>query len=102
MKPLFGKPVNERLVVGSYYYLEYDAKIKNTDFKIYTSKKDTETSILRVHYTEKLEYVSPACGIRKLYENLNPELLSNHFIINIEQNKTEILDEEKTHIYLVL
>lgn len=73
-----------------------------TDFKIYTSKKDTETSILRVHYTEKLEYVSPACGIRKLYENLNPELLSNHFIINIEQNKTEILDEEKTHIYLVL
>lgn len=72
-----------------------------TDFKIYTSQKSTKKSILRVHYTEKLEYVSPACGIRKLYENLTTELLSNQPIINVEQNQTEILNEEKTHIYLV-
>ena len=75
MKPLFGKPVNERLVVGSYYYLEYDAKIKNTDFKIYISAyvfSDSDVTIVNKQTERRIGMITnlTGLGVEKLYQLL--------------------------------
>lgn len=72
-----------------------------TDLKIFTSRKATSAALLRVNYTERLEYVSSACGIRKLYEKVSPQLLAPSPVTDIEPIQKEILNEDKTHIYLV-
>ena len=58
-------------------------------------------SAISVNYTTKSEYVSPACGIRKVYENAAAVLEVPNPVLEIEQNQTQITDEAKTHFFLL-
>ena len=60
-----------------------------------------EESKIRINYTTKSEYVSPACGIKKTYENVEGELLKTNPVNTIEQNQNQIINEDKTHFYLI-
>lgn len=59
------------------------------------------TSEIKVNYTTKSEYVSPACGIKKVYDNANAVLEVPNPVLEIEQNQTQIIDESKTHFFLL-
>ena len=71
-----------------------------TDIQI-SNRKGGQASKLRISYTTKSEYVSPACGLKKLYENVESALISTGPILNLEQTQKQILDENKTHIFLI-
>lgn len=59
------------------------------------------TSKIKVNYTTTTQYVSPACGIKKNYENLNSVLEIPNPVLELEQNQTQITDESKTHLFLL-
>ena len=58
-------------------------------------------SEIQVNYTTSSEYVSPACGIKKLYQNVNSVINVKNAVLAVEQNQTQIIDESKTHLYLL-
>ena len=58
-------------------------------------------SEIQLNYTTKSEYVSPACGIRKVYENVVGTVEVANEVTGIEQNQTQITDESKTHFFLL-
>lgn len=64
-------------------------------------KKAGPTSKFKISYTTKSEYVSPACGFKKLYENVKEELTTPNPVTKLELNQTQIINEDKTHLYLV-
>lgn len=59
------------------------------------------TSEIKFNYTTKNEYVSPACGIKKVYENVNAVVEKPNPVLDTEQNQSQILDEAKTHFFLL-
>ncbi len=61
----------------------------------------TVNSQIKFEYTTKSEYVSPACGIKRLYENVSAQTEVANEIIGTEQNQTSITDESKTHFFLL-
>lgn len=70
--------------------------------KIYVGiSKAAVTSEVKINYTTKSQYVSPACGIKKIYENVNAVLEVPNPIVEVEQNQTQITDESKTHFFLL-
>ncbi len=71
-----------------------------TDLYISTSQLGLKSQI-RVKYNDKTEYVSPACGIRKLYENVASEIIGLGPVPAIENAQTEIVNENKTHLFLL-
>ena len=71
-----------------------------TDVYIKQKTHGVESKI-RINYTTKSEYVSPACGIKKTYENVEGELLKANPVNTIEQNQNQIINEDKTHFYLI-
>ena len=78
-------------------------RVDETPFtKIYIGlSRTTVNSELVVNYTTKSEYVSPACGIKRLYENVNSQLLVPGSVVGLEQNQNQIIDENKTHLFLL-
>jgi hypothetical protein len=70
-----------------------------TDFSVRTSYNGTQSKI-RINYTSKTAYVSPACGVKKLYENVGAELITPDPVQKVETNQTAISDENKTVLYL--
>ena len=54
---------------------------------------------MKINYTLKSEYVSPACGFKRLYENVSGTLETANPVLKIEQNQEQIIDENKTHFY---
>jgi hypothetical protein len=54
-----------------------------------------------LNYTTVAEYVSPACGIKKVYQNFRPELEISNPVLGLETNQTQITDESKTHFFLL-
>jgi len=70
-----------------------------TDIYIKTSAKE-DSSKVRVNYTTKSIYVSPGCGVKRNYENLNSVLLLPNSVKGVEQGQNFIQDEEKTNLYL--
>lgn len=74
----------------------------NTFTKIYagTSRKQINSEI-KLNYTTKAQYVSPACGIKKVYENVKGTLEVPAAVTGLEQNQTQITDESKTHFFLL-
>lgn len=58
-------------------------------------------SEIKINYTTDSEYVSPACGIKKLYQNVSSVLEVPNAVSGLEQNQTQIIDESKTHLYLL-
>lgn len=72
-----------------------------TDIYVKLASKAVDSSKIRINYTTKSQYVSPACGIKKLYENLNPVLEKANPVLKIEKNQTQISNEAKTSLYLI-
>lgn len=70
-----------------------------TDIYIKTSAKK-DSSKIRVNYTAKSIYVSPGCGVKRNYENLNSVLLLSNSVKSLEQGQNFIQNEEKTNLYL--
>ncbi|MBS1548578.1 MAG: hypothetical protein JSS94_01750 [Bacteroidetes bacterium] len=71
-----------------------------TEMYIKTSKNGPQSK-LRFLYQTKAEYVSPACGVKKLYENFSGTLLLANPVLGIEHLETQIINENKTPIYLL-
>lgn len=71
-----------------------------TDVYIGLSKAGARSK-LRVNYVTKSEYVSPACGIKKIYENITSALTVPTPVLGLDQQQTQITDESKTHIFLL-
>ena len=69
-----------------------------TEISLRTSEKGSASKI-KVTYSLKSEYVSPACGFKRLYENVGGTLETPNPVIKIEQNQDQIIDENKTHFY---
>lgn len=59
------------------------------------------TSEIDMHYTTRAEYVSPACGVRKIYENVRADLVQPLPVSALELSQTQITDETRTHLYLL-
>ena len=78
-------------------------RVDETPFtKMYVGISRTAVnSEIKINYTTESEYVSPACGIKKLYQNVNTELEVPNAVLGVEQNQTQIIDESKTHLYLL-
>lgn len=73
-----------------------------TKILVSTSKAKPEAvSTIKINYTTKTAYVSPACGIKRIYENVDPVLEVPNPVLGIELNQNEISDESKTHFYLL-
>ena len=71
-----------------------------TEMYVGTSRKKVDSKI-KLNYTTVAQYVSPACGIKKLYQNFIPELEVPNAVLGIEPNQTQIIDESKTHLFLL-
>lgn len=74
-----------------------------TDLYIRTQPNNPseKTAVVRIHYTPKAEYVSPACGIRRLYEQVSASVQQAAAVKNVETNATSINNENQTPIYLI-
>ena len=94
--PVFGSVVKTDSVL-------IPLRVDDTPFtKVYVGlSRDAVNSEITVNYTTKSEYVSPACGIKRLYENVNSELVVPNAVKALEQNQTQIIDESKTHLFLL-
>ena len=94
--PVFGSVVKTDSVL-------IPLRVDDTPFtRVYVGlSRDEVNSEITVNYTTKSEYVSPACGIKRLYENVNSELVVPNAVKALEQNQTQIIDESKTHLFLL-
>ncbi|WP_124640699.1 MULTISPECIES: DUF6452 family protein [Amniculibacterium] len=70
-----------------------------TEIYVKTSKNGPQSK-LRFMYQSKTEYVSPACGVKKLYEQLSVELLAPNPVLSVETIENQIINENKTPVYL--
>ena len=71
-----------------------------TDIYVKLASKG-DSSKIRINYTTKSQYVSPACGIKKTYDNLSSILMKSKPVLNLEQTQTQITNEAKTSLYLI-
>ena len=71
-----------------------------TEISLRTTNKGNSSKV-KINYTLKSEYVSPACGFKRLYENVGGTLVTPNPVIKIEQNQDQIIDENKTHFYFI-
>ncbi len=78
-------------------------RVDETSFtKMYVGVSRTAVnSEVKINYTTEAEYVSPACGIKKVYQNVNTALEVSGAVLGVEQNQTQIIDESKTHLFLL-
>jgi len=65
------------------------------------TSKAAITSEIKINYTTNSSYVSPACGIKKIYENVSALLEVPNPVLDVEKNQNQIVDESKTHFYLL-
>jgi len=71
-----------------------------TNVYVKLTKAGSESKI-RINYSTKSEYVSPACGIKRFYENLETSLQQADPVTSVEKNQNQIVNEDKTHLYLI-
>ncbi len=71
-----------------------------TDMYIKRTKKG-DSSKVRINYTTRSIYVSPGCGAKINYENLNSQLLKAAPVVKLEAGQNFIENEDKTNLYLV-
>lgn len=71
-----------------------------TDVYFRLSDKGAESRV-RVSYTTKSTYVSPGCGIKKNYENLDAQLTNTNPVLKLEAGQNFIENEDKTNLYLL-
>ena len=73
-----------------------------TDIYFKITRKGAESKV-RINYTTKAAYVSPGCGVKKTYENLNSVLdpTTTVPVKSIEAGQNFIENEDKTNLYLL-
>ncbi len=71
-----------------------------TDLYFSTTKKGTYSKI-KLNYTTTTEFVSAACGIKRIYDNLDPVLEIPAEVTALEKNQNQIVNESKTHLFLI-
>ena len=71
-----------------------------TDVYFSTTKKGIYSKV-KLHYTTTTEFVSAACGIKRIYDNLNPVLEIPAEVTALEKNQNQIVNESKTHLFLI-
>lgn len=77
-------------------------RVDNVGFTdVYIGTSQTQFSIIKLSYTTENKYVSPACGIKKIYKNTSAEVITTDPVVEVQQNQNDITDEEKTHFYLL-
>ena len=70
--------------------------------ELYVRKtKNGKVSKIKLNYNTTSEYVSPACGFKRLYQNLSGTLETVNPVTNVELNQNQIINENKAHLYLV-
>ena len=70
--------------------------------ELYVRKtKNGKVSKIKLNYNTTSEYVSPACGFKRLYQNLNGILETVNPVTKVELNQNQIINENKAHLYLV-
>ena len=70
-----------------------------TDLYFKTRRNDPESKV-RVNYTTTSSYVSPGCGIKKTYQNVNSQLVTPGVVISAENGQNFIENEDKTNLFL--
>ena len=63
--------------------------------------KKGNVSKIKLNYNTTSEYVSPACGFKRLYQNLSGSLETANPVTKVELNQNQIINENKAHLYLV-
>lgn len=78
-------------------------RIDGTPFTRYqvSLSRGSKTSTLELNYTTERVYVSPACGYKMVYHNLAASADANGSLKGAEVATQNILDENKTHLYLL-
>lgn len=71
-----------------------------TELYVRKTKKGSVSKI-NLNYNTTSEYVSPACGFKRLYQNLTGTLETANPVTNVELNQNQIINENKAHLYLV-
>ena len=71
-----------------------------TELYFSTSEKGIYSKI-KLHYTTTTEFVSPACGIKRNDDNIDPVLEIPAEVTALEKNQNQILNEEKTHLFRI-
>lgn len=70
--------------------------------ELYVRKtKKGKVSKIKLNYNTTSEYVSPACGFKRLYQNLSGTLETVNPVTKVELNQNQIINENKAHLYLV-
>ncbi len=70
--------------------------------ELYVRKtKKGNVSKIKLNYNTTSEYVSPACGFKRLYQNLTGTLETANPVTKVELNQNQIINENKAHLYLV-
>lgn len=70
--------------------------------ELYVRKtKKGNVSKIKLNYNTTSEYVSPACGFKRLYQNLSGTLETANPVTKVELNQNQIINENKVHLYLV-
>ena len=71
-----------------------------TELYVRKTKKGSVSKI-KLNYNTTSEYVSPACGFKRLYQNLTGTLETVNPVTKVELNQNQIINENKAHLYLV-
>lgn len=70
-----------------------------TDLYFKTRRNNPESKV-RVNYTTTSSYVSPGCGIKKTYQNVNSQLVTPGVVTSAENGQNFIENEDKTNLFL--
>ncbi|WP_300669403.1 DUF6452 family protein [Soonwooa sp.] len=74
----------------------------STATKLYfKTRKKGDTSIVNISYQTASTYVSPACGYKLSYKDVKYDLLKPNPVKRVQPNQNEIVDENKTHFFLL-
>lgn len=71
----------------------------STQIKLRTDPEQNP-SVLSVHYQNKAQYVSPACGFKRTYHDVTYNLSGEGTVDSFEALTNEIFDETNPHLYL--
>ena len=71
-----------------------------TELYVRKTKKGSVSKI-KLNYNTTSEYVSPACGFKRLYQKLTGTLETANPVTKVELNQNQIINENKAHLYLV-
>ncbi|WP_435526003.1 DUF6452 family protein [Chryseobacterium indoltheticum] len=69
-----------------------------TDIYVRTTTQEDSTQV-RINYTTKSIYVSPGCGVKRNYENVNSVLSAPNSLKSLEQGQNFIENEDKTNLF---